>query len=539
MEILDLDGTGARQFDYVVASARGGVTYRFARPGEKGHGRTARTPRIVESVSSGGLPSALSGALGPDGLWLAFAQTDADRLVAEQVDGPFTVDMLGRKIKAQLVVPPPYAPFVERLAGVHLGQTTLLDRERFDVRQVEDDYRSWMEANRRMVAAVVHALHSRREHEAASRRPDAPARPQIVGLNDHQLYPMGGLLRSEVPDALMFHFVHMPMAERQAWEALPWWMVTEIVASTLSCDLVGFHTWDWADAYLGVCDSLEGVSVDRASRVVRGPDGRTTKVGAFPLPADAEALTRLADLPATRRWKGKISSGVDRHGGVHLDDLFSFYSEDRSDPVKNLHRMIEAYALMLREHPEARERVVYLAHVMPSRQDVAVQSVDLLTGDEVTTYPYRRYLREVIFAVAGVNHEFGTGKWLPIELFEQEDRELGAALKTVCCAVVAAAVREGNNLVAKETVLLNPEALVILSRRAGAAAELRSAILVDPSDVRSLAAAMWRAYSMPEAERAVIARAVHDEALANGTPAQWMEDQLRTLWDHTRSRSTP
>jgi trehalose 6-phosphate synthase len=65
-------------------------------------------------------------------------------------------------------------------------------------------------------------------------------------------------------------------------------------------------------------------------------------------------------------------------------------------------------------------------------------------------------------------------------------------------------LRDGMNLVAKEYVASqNPDdpGVLILSRFAGAAHECREALLVNPYDPDSVAAAMGQALSMPLAER--------------------------------------
>jgi trehalose 6-phosphate synthase len=65
-------------------------------------------------------------------------------------------------------------------------------------------------------------------------------------------------------------------------------------------------------------------------------------------------------------------------------------------------------------------------------------------------------------------------------------------------------LRDGMNLVAKEYVAAqSPDdpGVLVLSQFAGAAQELRSALIVNPHDVEATAAAIARAFSMPLAER--------------------------------------
>jgi hypothetical protein len=70
--------------------------------------------------------------------------------------------------------------------------------------------------------------------------------------------------------------------------------------------------------------------------------------------------------------------------------------------------------------------------------------------------------------------------------------------------IIASTLRDGMNLVAKEYVASqapdNPGVLV-LSQFAGAAQELKSALIVNPYDIEATAAAIARAFTMPLDER--------------------------------------
>ena len=91
--------------------------------------------------------------------------------------------------------------------------------------------------------------------------------------------------------------------------------------------------------------------------------------------------------------------------------------------------------------------------------------------------------------------------------------------------------RDGMNLVAKEYVASqNPEdpGVLVLSRFAGAAAELKTALLVNPLDPSEIAAAIHRALKMPLAER----REGWEEmmaALRGNTIDDWSANFLKAL----------
>ena len=74
---------------------------------------------------------------------------------------------------------------------------------------------------------------------------------------------------------------------------------------------------------------------------------------------------------------------------------------DRADLSKNVLRGFTAFDLFLTDHPEFHEKVTFIAHLQPSRQDVP---------------EYEEYLERIEALVAVVNHRHGTTDWMPIDL---------------------------------------------------------------------------------------------------------------------------
>jgi trehalose 6-phosphate synthase len=90
-------------------------------------------------------------------------------------------------------------------------------------------------------------------------------------------------------------------------------------------------------------------------------------------------------------------------------------------------------------------------------------------------------------------------------------------------------VRDGMNLVAKESSLLAEDQVLVLSTEAGAADELGvAAVLVDPFDVTATADALHAALTMPDAERSARHRAL--AAISSSLPPRaWLQQQLDAL----------
>ena len=92
-------------------------------------------------------------------------------------------------------------------------------------------------------------------------------------------------------------------------------------------------------------------------------------------------------------------------------------------------------------------------------------------------------------------------------------------------------LRDGMNLVAKEYVAAQSSAdpgVLILSRFAGAADQLREALIVNPFDADEVAEAIDRALTMDLAERKERWQALRETVWA-GTPARFTETFLAVL----------
>src|SRR5262249_35869255 len=136
-----------------------------------------------------------------------------------------------------------------------------------------------------------------------------------------------------------------------------------------------------------------------------------------------------------------------------------------------------------------RRRVSFIQISAPSRTRVA---------------EYAQLRREVEELVGNVNGRFGDPDWVPVRyLFRSyAPRELASLYREADVCLVSP-LRDGMNLVAKEFVAsqTGDPGVLVLSRFAGAAAELDEALIVNPRDFDGTARALDRALAMPLEER--------------------------------------
>ena len=163
---------------------------------------------------------------------------------------------------------------------------------------------------------------------------------------------------------------------------------------------------------------------------------------------------------------------------------------ERLDYSKGLSNRFEAFARLLDKYPEHRREVSFLQIAARSREDL---------GD------YQRLRRDLDAGSGEVNGRYSEFDWVPLRYMTRAVRRstLAGFFRLARLGVVTP-LRDGMNLVAKEYVAAqDPEdpGVLILSRFAGAAEELRDALLVNPYDADEITEAMHRGLCMSRQER--------------------------------------
>jgi trehalose 6-phosphate synthase len=286
---------------------------------------------------------------------------------------------------------------------------------------------------------------------------------------------------------------------------LPSRIRSEIFEGLLANDIIGFHTRSYRWNFLQCCRDLMGLEVDFERGVVECSD-REVWVRAYPLPIDANAIRTVAASERVAEFEEELL----RRRRDHL-----ILRVDRADLSKNVLRGFTAFDLFLEQHPEFRERVTFVAQLMPSRTDVS---------------EYQEYLERIEAIVAVVNHRHGTPDWMPIQLKLRDDLEEAVAAYKHYDVLLVNAMFDGMNLVAKEGPLINARnGVSVLSENTGAHEELGEfALSVNPFDIQETADSIHAALTMAPEERARRMRGLNETVLQRD-PGDWIDDQLADI----------
>jgi trehalose 6-phosphate synthase len=458
---------------------------------------------------TGGLVTALTGLVAHrEAVWVASAMTDEDVEMSERHGGgAFRVrSPAGGEYDIRLVVSDPdaYDRFYNIIANPMLW---FVQHYLWDLSNVPDIRRHEVEAfefgynvvNEDLARAVVDEIEGTEE--------------PVVMIHDYHLYTLPGLVRKARPDAFLTHFVHIPWSQPDAWRVIPTRIREEIYEGILANDIVGFHTRSYRHNFLQCCRDLMDLEVDFREGIVYCGD-REVWVRAYPLPIDADAIQQVARGPRVAEFEDEL---------LRRRREFLILRVDRADLSKNVLRGFSAFDLFLEQHPEFRERVTFMAQLMPSRTDVP---------------EYAEYLERIEALVAVVNHRHGTPDWMPIQLKLRDDLDEAVASYKHYDVLIVNAMFDGMNLVAKEGPLVNErDGVSILSENTGAHEELGAyALSVNPFDIQETADSIHAALTMSPEERA--RRALGLKAtVTQRNPGDWVDDQLEDIRRKARAGS--
>jgi trehalose 6-phosphate synthase len=309
----------------------------------------------------------------------------------------------------------------------------------------------------------------------------------IVWIQDYHLIPLGRELRERgVKNAIGF-FLHIPWPARELILTLP--RHRQLVESLFHYDVIGFHTEEWKNAFQSyVIYDADGMALSDGRITAFG---RTVRPGAFPIGIDAQAFKSLgASEPAKESYDRLVESKAGRK---------MLLGVDRLDYSKGIDERLLAYERLLNENKELRRKIFLL-------------QISTYTRSEVEAY---QDMIARLDALSGrINGAHAEMDWIPIRnVHRMHSREELAGIYRAADVALVTPLRDGMNLVAKEFVAAQDEAdpgVLVLSRFAGAAWQMRDALIVNPFSQEDVADAVKRALKMPLNERRRRWRALMD-----------------------------
>ncbi len=401
-------------------------------------------------TSPGGLVSALLPVLRDhDGIWIGWAGMEGEP------PGPFAIEGVSN-IGVELTA--------EDLEAYYEGfsNRTLWPLYHDAVRTPVFE-RSWWQSyvvvNRRFAeASAAHA-----------------AEGATVWVQDYHLHLVPRMLRELRPDLRIGFFLHVPFPPQELFARLPW--RKQILVGTLGADVAGFQTNVGAQNFQRLCKRFLGASTE--GERVELSDHRTT-AAAFPISIDFERFDRLARSAEIIASASELRTDL---GGRRI-----LLGVDRLDYTKGIDQRLRAYAELLDGGRVSASECVLVQVAVPSRE-------------QVREYEVQREIVERL--VGGINGKHATFAGVAVHYIHRDlaTEEL-VPLYVAADVMLVTPLRDGMNLVAKEFVAARTkdDGVLVLSEFAGAAFELRQALMINPFDVEGLAERIHEALNLHKVE---------------------------------------
>lgn len=272
-------------------------------------------------------------------------------------------------------------------------------------------------------------------------------------------------------------FLHTPFPSSEIYRILP--VRREILLGVLQCDLIGFHTYDYARHFLSSCTRILGLPTMPNGVAF---EGRYAHVGTFPIGIEPMQFVDGLRKPTVEK---RLAQLVKRFEGVKV-----IVGVDRLDYIKGVPQKLHALEVFLTQHPEWIGKVVLVQLAIPSRQDVE---------------EYQNLRAMVNELVGRINGKFGTIEFMPIHFMHTSvPMDELTAMYALADACLITSTRDGMNLVAYEYISAQYErhGSMILSEFAGAAQSLNGSLIINPWDVQNTADAIYTAVTMDDEKRA-------------------------------------
>ncbi len=289
----------------------------------------------------------------------------------------------------------------------------------------------------------------------------------IVWVHDYHFFLLPVFVKSKIPDAKMYFFLHIPFPSFESFLKLPW--RKSIIRGMLGYDFLGFHTKIDQNNFIQCVKYFFPVDIKKKKLTVEiSLDDKKIKTAALPISIDFGKYNKLSQEKEVIQIVKTIKK--------RFKDKYLILSIDRIDYTKGLVEKLEGIKRFLEKYPQYREKFVMLVSTAPN----------------IKNLPEYVQLEQIFHhKIAQINGTFGTEDWRPILFINKrlDFKEL-IAYYTVADICFINSIKDGLNIVCKEYAASNVDltGAVMLSEFTGASTEIGDYVyLINPYDKENIA----------------------------------------------------
>lgn len=426
------------------------------------------------------------------GIWIAQGSGNADKLVVDEHD--------------KMQVPPEEPKYTlkriwlteKEIKGFSYGLSDQAMYPLFHMAHTrptfnENDWDEYNHVNEKFAASILAEI----KH----------LKKPVIFIQDFQFTLLPRMIKEKRPDATIGLFWHIPWVSAESFSICPW--KKEIVDGMLGADLIGFHTQLYCNNFIDtVGHELEALINYEQFTITR--NAHVSLIKPFPI-----SIAFYQEEKTEIKYK-ETPEGEALLKSLGIHTKYIGIGVDRLDYIKGILDRFTGIEIFFELYPSMKEQLTFIQVSSPS---------------ETTSKKYLDFVNTVEKEVERINAKLKTKNWKPIIFMPKHHshKELVEYYKIADFCLVTS-LHDGMNLVCKEYVASRDDekGVLILSQFAGAAKELKDALVINPYNGKQTAEAIHTALEMPFTEQTKRMRKMR-AVVKNYNIYRWSAEFLKTL----------
>ncbi len=329
----------------------------------------------------------------------------------------------------------------------------------------------------------------------------------IIFIQDFHFAILPKIIKDKRPDAQIVLFWHIPWPNAESFGICPF--RKELLEGMLGADIIGFHTQLHCNNFIDTVRRELEARINSEKFVVTR-NNHDSLIKPFPI-----SIAFYNDKE--KKYKFEFAKQKE----IILKDLninaeYIGLGVDRLDYTKGIVERLQAVESFLIKYPEYVGKFVFIQISAPSRSGVK---------------RYDEFGKEVIAEVDRINDSLKTKNWKPIVYLKRHhsQAELDIFYRMANVFLVTS-LHDGMNLIAKEFVASRSDerGVLILSKFAGAAAELSQAFIVNPYNIEGVADSIKSGLEMTQVEQEKRMKKMR-KVIKDNNVYRWSAEILKTV----------
>lgn len=330
-------------------------------------------------------------------------------------------------------------------------------------------------------------------NEAYAAKVKEIAKPgDVIWIHDYYLLLLPQILRMELPDVYICHFLHIPFPSSEYFRCLPKRKI--LLDGMLGANQLGFQSYSFARHFISCCTRVNGYETTPNQVTVHS---FTSNVVTLPLGIDIKSLERDA-FTSEIETKIKTLKELNQNRKIII-------GRDRLDFVRGVVEKLQAFELFLDIYPEWIGKVVLI---------------------QVSFKPYyhsTKLEKKVNELISNINRKYSTLDYSPVLHYNMRiNKEEYLALLRVADLCLITSIRDGMNTTALEYIVCQKLKCspLILSEFSGTTTVLQESIQVNPWDSVGVANAINESLLLSDDKKKSIEHTLY-EAVCQNTNQDW------------------